>query len=162
MPNNATLLKTMPCGKANFPVICKRRMAFVDKTQFIEALGNCGSDYPFIVRPRRFGKSLTVSMLAAYYDEAASSQFEETFADTYIGSHKTALASSFRVLHFDFSGLTSSSNIAADFQNRVRDSLVEYFSKYPHPHQSEILDRPFNTAASLISSFFALLAVEYY
>ena len=158
--SDTAVLKTMPCGKANFAVIRERRMAFVDKTRFIETLENCGSDYPFIVRPRRFGKSLTVSMLTAYYDEAAAPQFETTFANTYIGSHKTALASSFRVLHFDFSGLASSAKIAEDFQNRVRDCLIEYFAKYPHPQQSEILNRPFNTAASLISSFFALLAVE--
>ena len=158
--SDTAVLKTMPCGKANFAVIRERRMAFVDKTRLIETLENCGSDYPFIVRPRRFGKSLTVSMLTAYYDEAAAPQFETTFANTYIGSHKTALASSFRVLHFDFSGLASSAKIAEDFQNRVRDCLIEYFAKYPHPQQAEILNRPFNTAASLISSFFALLAVE--
>ena len=61
-------LKVLPRGKADFRTIRERGMAVVDKTQFIELVENCGADYVRIVRPRRFGKSLSVNMLEAYYD----------------------------------------------------------------------------------------------
>lgn len=96
-------LKVLPRGKADFCTIRERGMAVVDKTQFIESVENCGSDYVRIVRPRRFGKSLSVNMLEAYYDEAAAGDFDKVFVGTYISEHKTALAGAFRVLHLDFS-----------------------------------------------------------
>ena len=155
-------LKVLPRGKSDFRTIRERDMAFVDKTQFIEFVENCGSDYPFLVRPRRFGKSLSVNMLAAYYDEAAAGDFEKVFAGTYIAAHKTALAGKYRVLHLDFSGSASSDVVPAErFLNKVHSALVEYFEKYPHPQQAKILEGSYSDAASLIEAFFALMSIEY-
>ena len=117
----ASKLKATPYGNADFVSIRQRNLTYVDKTQFIEALENCGSDYPFIARPRRFGKPLTTSLLEAYYDEAAADRFDAVFAGTYIGTHKTPLASKFRVLHLDFSGIASSDHkaIMEEFRESV-------------------------------------------
>ena len=155
-------LKVLPRGKSDFRTIRERGMAFVDKTQFIEFVENCGSDYPFIVRPRRFGKSLSVNMLEAYYDEAAAGDFEKVFAGTYIAAHKTALAGAYRVLHLDFSG-SASKDVAPSvrFLMKVHSALVEYFGKYPHPQQAKILEEPYPDAASLIEAFFALMSIDY-
>ena len=59
-------LKSTPYGLTDFADIRKRALAYVDKTQFIEALENCGADYPFIVRPRRFGKTLSTSVFVNF------------------------------------------------------------------------------------------------
>ena len=89
-------LKLTPYGNADFAYIREEGLAYVDKTQFIEALERCGSNYPFIVRPRRFGKTLSTNMLEAYYDEAAADQFDRVFAGTYIGSHNIRCHTTFR------------------------------------------------------------------
>lgn len=94
-------LKNAPYGVDTFPNLLNRNFAYVDKTAFIEQLENCGSDKPFIVRPRRFGKSLFTSMLQAYYDKAAAVDFEKNFAGTYISRHKTPLAGQFYVVKFN-------------------------------------------------------------
>ena len=154
--------KATPYGVSNFASIRTRGLAYVDKTQFIEALENCGADYPFIVRPRRFGKTLSTSMLRAYYDEAAADRFEQTFAGTYIGANKTPLASKFRVLHLDFSGIASSAPdhqaLMKSFQESVLASVRDYFKRYPHPDQDEVLKNAFLSAADLITRFFSLVS----
>ena len=56
--------KRIPYGIQNFEDIRKRDCYYVDKTQFIED----SNMYFFFIRPRRFGKSITLSMLENYYD----------------------------------------------------------------------------------------------
>ena len=153
-------LKPTPYGDANFLSIRHQKLAYVDKTRIIEALER-GKQYPFIVRPRRFGKTLTTNMLRAYYDEAAADQFEETFRGTYIGEHKTPLASKFRVLHLDFAGVASSASdrkaLRKSFQESVLASVRNYFVRYPQPDQDVVLTSRFSSAADLITRFFSLV-----
>ncbi len=155
-------LKPAPYGDTNFPDIRDQGYAYVDKTRFIESLERCGVKFPFLVRPRRFGKTLTTSMLRAYYDEAEADRFEQTFAGTYIGAHKTPLASKFRVLHLDFSGIASLASdhqaLMMSFQESVLASVREYFKRYPHPDQDEVLKNAFLSAADLITRFFSLVS----
>ena len=154
-------LKPTPYGDTNFPDIRVQGYAYVDKTRFIEELERCGVRFPFLVRPRRFGKTLTTSMLRAYYDEAAADRFEQTFAGTYIGSHRTPLASAFRVLQLDFSGIASSASdhqtLVKSFQASVLASVRKYFQRYPQSNQDEVLANTFSNAADLIDSFFSLV-----
>lgn len=156
---NSETLKISPYGKVNFVCIREHGLAYVDKTRFIESLESCGSNYLSIVRPCRFGKTLATNMLEAYYDEAATEHFERTFAGTYIGDHKTPLASQFRVLHFDFSDIASSKHqtLMEEFQESVLSSIRNYFDRYPHPQQNEVLSSRFPSATVLITRFFSLL-----
>ena len=48
-----------------------------------------GHLYFFYIRPRRFGKSLTLSMLKQYYDVNMADRFEELFGGLYIGENPT-------------------------------------------------------------------------
>ncbi len=156
-----TTLKTIPYGKTEFRSMRQGNFAYVDKTHYIELLERDASEFPFIVRPRRFGKTLFTQMLEAYYDEKYADEFERNFAGTYIGEHKTELANSFRVLHFDFSGFSSSPNIIKRFYESIRTSIETYFSKYPHPRQERILDRDFPDPSSLLEAFFGILGDVY-
>lgn len=99
-------LKKIPYGNAGFVSIRSDGYAYVDKTRFIEVLEQCGSRFQSIVRPRRFGKTLFTETLRAYYDKAEAPNFEKNFKDTYIGSHRTPLASQFYVLKFTFAGFS--------------------------------------------------------
>ena len=59
----------------------------------------------FFIRPRRFGKSLTVNMLQHYYDILAKDKFDALFGDLYIGKHPTRDRNSYLVLYLNFSGI---------------------------------------------------------
>ncbi len=60
-------LKNMPIGVQNFEKLRKGDYLYVDKTAYIYQLVSTGSYY-FLSRPRRFGKSMLLSTLQAYFD----------------------------------------------------------------------------------------------
>ncbi|MDR1005145.1 MAG: ATP-binding protein [Prevotellaceae bacterium] len=95
---------TIPYAIADFAKLRDGGYYYVDKTQFIPRLENYGA--PTFLRPRRFGKSLYVSMLSYYYDINAADRFEELFSGTYIGSNPTPERNQYMVLRLDFSKLS--------------------------------------------------------
>lgn len=153
-------MKNIPYGNAGYPSIRSDDYAYVDKTRFIEVFEKCGTRFPFIVRPRRFGKTLFTETLLAYYDKAEAAHFESNFKGTYIGSHRTPLASQFYVLKFTFAGISTGSP-EENFLRTVRNAVVSFFSIYPHPRQNEILKESFPNAGALIETFFAVLGPEF-
>jgi Predicted AAA-ATPase len=76
-----------------------------DKTHFIPLLEKNPFQYMFL-RPRRWGKSTFLNMLAAYYDIKEKDSFQEIFGGLYIGSAPTKSRNSHLILHFDFSTIT--------------------------------------------------------
>ena len=76
--------KRIPYGMQNFEDVIKEDCYYVDKTPFIEDIEESNM-YFFYMRPRRFGKSLTLSMLENYYDINKKDKFEEIFGKLYIG-----------------------------------------------------------------------------
>ena len=60
--------KKLSYGQSNFEKIRKENHAYVDKTRFIEMIENEPNSYHFLIRPRKFGKSLFLSTLFHYYD----------------------------------------------------------------------------------------------
>ncbi|MFW6351774.1 MAG: AAA family ATPase, partial [Bacteroidota bacterium] len=97
--------KKIPYGISNFEALITQNYYYVDKTKHIEILENLSEKYISFFRPRRFGKSLFVSMLGHYYDKVGESKFDELFGDLYIGKNPTPLKNSYYVLKFNFSGI---------------------------------------------------------
>ena len=95
-------LKLIPYGISGFKKLRSGNYIYVDKTHYISILEKQGILYPYIVRPRRSGKSLFADTLRAYYDINEAANFEKNFHDTYIGNHKTSLANQFYILRFFF------------------------------------------------------------
>ncbi len=91
----------IPYGQADFRRIRRNRWLYVDKTRFLRRLER--EDYVFLIRPRRFGKSLWISLLENYYDRFWADDFDATFADTDIGQDPTAEQSRYVTLRFNFS-----------------------------------------------------------
>ena len=96
--------KRIPYGMMNFAVIRRDDCYYVDKTRFIPMIEEADKFF-FFIRPRRFGKSLTVNMLQHYYDILAKDKFEVLFGDLYIGKHPTRDRNSYLVLYLNFSGI---------------------------------------------------------
>ena len=99
-------MKALPYGLSDFPRIRCEDYYYVDKTRFIEMLER-QPPYLFLIRPRRFGKSLFLAMLEAYYSIDYAGRFEELFGELYIGQHPTKRHNSYMVLRFNFSEVSS-------------------------------------------------------
>ena len=57
-----------PIGQQDFPSLRKRGDVYVDKTEYVYKMTHSSSQYMFLSRPRRFGKSLLISTLQAYFE----------------------------------------------------------------------------------------------
>ena len=93
--------KRIPYGMQNFEDVIKEDCYYVDKTPFIEQIEE-SNKYFFFIRPRRFGKSLTLSMLENYYDINKKDKFEEIFGNLYIGQNPTPEHNTYLIIHLNF------------------------------------------------------------
>ena len=96
--------KRLPYGMMNFADIRLDNYYYVDKTMYIPMIEQADRFF-FFIRPRRFGKSLTLNMLQHYYDVRTRDKFEALFGDLYIGKHPTRDRNSYLVLYLNFSGI---------------------------------------------------------
>ena len=97
--------KLLPYGMMNFADIRLDNYYYVDKTSFIPVIEQSDRFF-FFIRPRRFGKSLTLNMLQHYYDVRTRDKFDAMFGDLYIGKHPTRDRNSYLVLYLNFSGIS--------------------------------------------------------
>ena len=127
------MIKKIPYGIANYEMLKEGNYYFVDKTKYIEVLENLNSRYLFFLRPRRFGKSLFISILNYYYDINSKDKFEILFKDTYIGKHPTELRNTLPVLKLNFSGIPvhgSMDEIEKAFNIHIRNSIRSFLNSY--------------------------------
>jgi hypothetical protein len=97
----------LPYGIADFSRIIKSGRTYVDRTSHIRDVESLGENLLFI-RPRRFGKSLWLQTLAAYYDLRTADEHEELFGRLAIGRDPTPQAHRYFVLQWDFSWISPS------------------------------------------------------
>lgn len=76
-------MKKFPIGTEDFKDIINNNYYYVDKTRLIKELVDIGSKVTLFTRPRRFGKSLNMSMLKSFFEIDADSNL---FSNLYIGS----------------------------------------------------------------------------
>ncbi|MDR2168793.1 MAG: ATP-binding protein, partial [Planctomycetaceae bacterium] len=125
--------KLLPYGNANFKSVrTEKNYVYVDKTRFIELLENESNDSKIFIRPRRFGKSLFISMLSYYYDVNYADEFEQLFGDLYIGKNPTPLKNSYAVMGFNFSGIDTSGidRFRNSFTGNIRQSVNGFLTSH--------------------------------
>ena len=93
--------KRIPYGMQNFEDVIKEDCYYVDKTPFIEQIEE-SNKYFFFIRPRRFGKTLTLSMLENYYDINKKDKFDEIFGKLYIGQNPTPEHNTYLIIRLNF------------------------------------------------------------
>ena len=149
----------IPYGESNFKKVITEGFVYFDKTPYIPKLEAAGS-HLFLLRPRRFGKSLFLSMLEYYYDVAHQQEFATLFGNLYIGQNPTPLHNSYQVLFMDFSGIDTDAGHDAILQ-RICDKLDNYLSSflrrygYPLAMQTEITTK--TSPAAKMERFIELL-----
>ena len=90
-----------PYGISDFKKVNTQGYYYCDRTDKIPLLEK--SDFQLFIRPRRFGKSLVLSMLENYYDVAKKDEFESIFGNLKIGKNPTDLRNSYLIFHFKYS-----------------------------------------------------------
>ena len=135
-------VKRVPYGVADFAQVIEQNQYYVDKTMFIPELEKQPSNL-FFIRPRRFGKSIFLSMLYSYYDCAQSHKFQSLFGNLWVGQHPTPLQGKYQVLFLDFSQITGNiDKLETKFNSYLSinlDAFVRQYSKYYQAEMAEIL-----------------------
>jgi Predicted AAA-ATPase/PD-(D/E)XK nuclease superfamily len=122
----------IPYGRADFEPMMREKCYYVDRTPFLEQLEIYAPVYTMFLRPRRFGKSLWISILEHYYDVNKAADFQLLFGHLHVGQHPTPLANQYRILRFDFSGIETNDvrNVHDAFLLKVKDGFQRFMKKY--------------------------------
>ncbi|MEO1954526.1 MAG: AAA family ATPase [Campylobacterales bacterium] len=120
--------KKIPYGLSDFKRVKTENYYYIDKTRFIPLVED-DADFLFFLRPRRFGKSLLINMLIAYFDIHYKDEFEEIFKDTWILNNQTPLKSSFYILKFDFSAVDIT-RYEESFRTNIALEIKYFIKKY--------------------------------
>ena len=135
-------VKLLPYGVADFVTVIEQNLYYVDKTMFIPELEKQPRNL-FFIRPRRFGKSIFLSMLYSYYDCTQSHKFQSLFGNLWIGQHPTPLQGKYQVLFLDFSQITGNiDKLETKFNSYLSinlDAFVRQYSEYYQAEMEEIL-----------------------
>lgn len=135
-------VKQVPYGVADFAKVIEQNLYYVDKTMFIPELEKQPRNL-FFIRPRRFGKSIFLSMLYSYYDCTQSHKFQSLFGNLWIGQHPTPLQGKYQVLFLDFSQITGNiDKLETKFNSYLSinlDAFVRQYSEYYQAEMEEIL-----------------------
>ncbi|MDM8515695.1 AAA family ATPase [Desulfobacterales bacterium HSG16] len=124
-------LKKIPYGMAEFGSVQKGQMYYADKTHFIPILESV-SRYVFFIRPRRFGKSLWLSVLQYYYDINEKDNFDKIFQDTYILRHPTSERHTYLIMTFNFAMVNSDVRyLEESFEQYGKSIIDDFFERYP-------------------------------
>lgn len=132
--------RALPYGISDFGRIRRENYYLVDKSSFIPQLEETAS-FLFLIRPRRFGKSLFLSMLRYYYDINEKDNFQELFKGLWIAEHPTWNQGRFQVMHIDFSQIGGTIDaLEENFDGYMRMKFTNFARKYAAFYPKDYLD----------------------
>ena len=138
-------VKRLPYGINDFEAVIEQNQYYVDKTMYLPLLENQPSNIIFI-RPRRFGKSIFLSMLHAYYDCSKNEKFQTLFGDLWVGKHPTPLQGKYQVLHLDFSYVGGSiDKLEENFDMYLRVKLDGFMRIYQDSYLEDFKEKFFKS-----------------
>ena len=136
-------VKRLPYGINDFEAIIEQNQYYVDKTMYLPLLENQPSNI-FFIRPRRFGKSIFLSMLHAYYDCSKKEKFQALFGDLWVGKHPTPLQGKYQILHLDFSYVGGSiEKLEENFNMYLRVKLDGFMRIYQDSYPEDVKEKFF-------------------
>lgn len=148
-------VKGIPYGISDFKRLRNENFYYVDKTMYLPLIEKMPS-YLFLIRPRRFGKSLFLSLMRTYYDILQKDNFEKYFGDLWIGSHPTDQRNRFQVLYFDFSK-AGCSQPGTDMMTSFNDYCTIIINQFAHEY-APFYDADFKATVESIESAKAKLS----
>ena len=147
-------------AQADFEILMADKNLFIDRTAYIRTLENQSNRNLIFVRPRRFGKSLWVSILHYYYALEYKDKFETLFGNWAIGQNPTPLRNTYLVLRFQFAGIDveTDGSTYRGFRENVMVGITECMKVYAaYFSVEEIAEiKALDTPASMMQMFFSL------
>ena len=138
-------VKRLPYGINDFEAVIEQNQYYVDKTMYLPLLENQPSNI-FFIRPRRFGKSIFLSMLHAYYDCSKKEKFQTLFGDLWVGKHPTPLQGKYQILHLDFSYVGGSiEKLEENFNMYLRVKLDGFMRVYQEFYLADFKEKFFKS-----------------
>ena len=126
------LMMQIPYGMMNFVAIREDNYYYVDKTRFIEKVERSNRFF-FFIRPLRFGKSLTMSMLRHYYDINAADKFNRLYGDLYIGKNPTPNRNKYLIICLNFAVISADlGNYRTALDSHCRIEFTQVCKRYSH------------------------------
>ncbi|MBQ3689836.1 MAG: AAA family ATPase [Bacteroidales bacterium] len=124
------MLRRIPYGETDFVTMRKENSYYVDKTAYIRYFENAAK-YIMFLRPRRFGKSLFLNTLAAYYDVLRKDDFKQNFLGLDIFNNPTPKQGQYMILKFNFSGIDSSKgSVETSFNLKTYNTILAFVKQY--------------------------------
>ena len=124
---------------SDFVTVRERNLYYVDKTMYLSLLEQ-QPDNLFYIRPRRFGKSLFISMLQAYYDKAMTDRFDSLFSGLWAHEHPTPLRGRYQMLYLDFSQVGGDiDHLSTHFEEYCKVKLDGFMRKYQNEYPEVVV-----------------------
>ncbi|MEA2059989.1 MAG: AAA family ATPase [Thermodesulfobacteriota bacterium] len=145
-----------PYGISDFKKLITKEYFYCDRTDKIPLLEE--TDSQLFIRPRRFGKSLVLSMLENYYDVAKKDEFDAIFGNLKIGKNPTGLHNAYFILKLDFSCVDpvgTAGEVKQALFDHINDCIkgfILYYRDYDLPEIEINTNNAISTMNSLVSS----------
>ena len=139
------MARTVAIGIQDFGKIIRQDYFYVDKTDFIREWWSCGDEVTLITRPRRFGKTLNMSMLEQFFSIKYAEK-GEVFEKLSIWKDETyrKLQGTYPVISLTFANVKENSYIAA--RQKICYLLTDLYAQYEYLMESDVFgerDRAF-------------------
>ncbi len=132
-------IKQVPYGVSDFVTVREQNLYYVDKTMYLSLLEQQPRNL-FYIRPRRFGKSLFISMMQAYYDKAMADRFDSLFGGLLIHDHPTPLRGRYQMLYLDFSQVGGDiDRLSERFDEYCKVMLDGFMRKYQNEYPEAVV-----------------------
>ena len=138
-------VKLLPYGISDFKQLRREGKYYVDKTTYLPFMEDT-DNFLFLIRPRRFGKSIFLSMLRAYYDINERDNFQNLFEGLWIADHPTREQGNFQILYLDFSMVSGTSDVLERIFAEYCSNMLDFFAKdyaryYPEGFLEDVLNQ---------------------
>ena len=138
-------IQRLPYGISDFKQLRAENKYYIDKTMYLPVMEDT-DNFLFLIRPRRFGKSIFLSMLRAYYDIKERENFQSLFEGLWIADHPTENRGRFQILYLDFSAVGGTSDVLEHNFEEYCCNALDFFARdyaqyYPAEFLGEVLTR---------------------
>ncbi|MCQ2975680.1 MAG: AAA family ATPase, partial [Bacteroidales bacterium] len=131
-------IKSIPYGTTDFDLIITENNYYVDKTGYIPMVEKSDRFFTFL-RPRRFGKTLFLATLDAYYNVKYKDKFDFYFKDKKVYTQLTPKRNSYLVMKFDFSKVDNNiEKVYESFNSRIKNTLADFLIQYKEYFSEDI------------------------
>lgn len=138
-------IKQVPYGVSDFVTVREQNLYYVDKTMYLSLLEQQPRNV-FYIRPRRFGKSLFISMMRAYYDKLMADRFDSLFGGLWVHEHPTPLRGRYQMLYLDFSQVGGNiDRLSERFNDYCSLMLDDFMHSYRDEYPDETVKAFFET-----------------